>query len=176
MKYKTIKAANYILAISDNNIEAGDVFIDDYGLIREAVTNDTERADYKKVIAYLPLSNAERLEGLPLLPDIDIAVELKDFESTKAIDVLNMGNVEHHSNGDVIYNPNLFFIKRNDKWFIKTYVIPKYFIAEIELMTRDIGDCIGVDGEPNGVPLQEYINKNTTNSQGYTVLVGKYEY
>jgi len=46
-------------------------------------------------------------------------LELKDFESSSILDVLNMGNVEYLGNGDIIYNPNLFFIKRGDKWFIK---------------------------------------------------------
>jgi hypothetical protein len=46
-------------------------------------------------------------------------LELKDFESGDILDVLNMGNVEYLGNGDIIYNPNLFFIKRGDKWFIK---------------------------------------------------------
>jgi hypothetical protein len=47
-------------------------------------------------------------------------LELKDFESSSILDVLNMGNVTYLSNGDVLYNPNLLFIKRDDKWFIKT--------------------------------------------------------
>jgi hypothetical protein len=47
-------------------------------------------------------------------------LELKDFESSSILDVLNMGNVEYLGNGDIIYNPNLLFIKRDDKWFIKT--------------------------------------------------------
>jgi hypothetical protein len=47
-------------------------------------------------------------------------LELKDFESGNILDVLNMGNVEYLGNGDIIYNPNLLFIKRDDKWFIKT--------------------------------------------------------
>jgi hypothetical protein len=47
-------------------------------------------------------------------------LELKDFETGDILDVLNMGNVEYLSNGDIIYNPNLFFVKRGDKWFIKT--------------------------------------------------------
>jgi|688.fasta_scaffold14856_5 hypothetical protein len=46
--------------------------------------------------------------------------EIKDFESSGILDVLNIGNVEYLGNGDIIYNPNLFFIKRGDKWFIKT--------------------------------------------------------
>jgi len=82
MRYEIVKAANCILAISDDNIEAGDVYIDDTGLIRRSVTNNKDywnkRPNYKKVIAYLPdeivkkyISNAERLNRLPLLPDID---------------------------------------------------------------------------------------------------------
>ena len=47
-------------------------------------------------------------------------LELKDFESSSILDVLNMGNVKYLDNGDIIYNPNLLFIKRDDKWFIKT--------------------------------------------------------
>ena len=47
-------------------------------------------------------------------------LELKDFDNADILDVLNMGNVEYLGNGDIIYNPNLFFVKRGDKWFIKT--------------------------------------------------------
>jgi hypothetical protein len=47
-------------------------------------------------------------------------LELKDFDNGDILDVLNMGNVEYLGNGDIIYNPNLFFVKRGDKWFIKT--------------------------------------------------------
>ncbi len=47
-------------------------------------------------------------------------LELKDFESSSILDVLNMGNIKYLDNGDIIYNPNLLFIKGDDKWFIKT--------------------------------------------------------
>lgn len=47
-------------------------------------------------------------------------LELKNFDNADILDVLNMGNVEYLGNGDIIYNPNLFFVKRGDKWFIKT--------------------------------------------------------
>ena len=47
-------------------------------------------------------------------------LELKDFDNGDILDVLNMGNIQYLSNGDIIYNPNLFFVKRGDKWFIKT--------------------------------------------------------
>ena len=46
-------------------------------------------------------------------------LELKDFDNTNILDVLNIGNVKYLNNGDIIYNPNLFFVKRGDKWFIK---------------------------------------------------------
>ena len=45
----------------------------------------------------------------------------------------------------------------------------------MELLTRDVSDCIGMDGEPNGVPFQEYVLKTTT-INGKTYLVGTYKY
>ena len=47
-------------------------------------------------------------------------IELQDFENNSIIDILNIGNIQYLSNGDIIYNPNLFFIKRGNKWFMKT--------------------------------------------------------
>ena len=68
------------------------------------------------------LSGCEQIEYKIIIPQEEPKqeYELKDFESGGILDVLNMGNVEYLGNGDIIYNPNLFFIKRDNKWFIKT--------------------------------------------------------
>ena len=60
---------------------------------------------------------------LPLLPEMvvedNVELELKDFKSSNVLDILNMGNINYLSNGDIVYNPDLLFIKRNDRWFSK---------------------------------------------------------
>jgi hypothetical protein len=71
--------------------------------------------------------------------------ELKDFESSGILDILNMGNVTYLSNGDVLYNPNLFFTKRDNKWFIKTEE-PKQ-----ETLEDSIYQAIGLAANEQGI-------------------------
>ena len=73
MKLQIIETPDYILAVSDEEIEKW--YLDDVGTVRKGVTWDKEywsvRKDYKKIVAYQPKNNAPELD-LPLLPEIDV--------------------------------------------------------------------------------------------------------
>jgi hypothetical protein len=95
-KLKIIETPDYILAVSDEDIEKW--YLDDVGTVRKGVTWDKEywsvREDYKKIIAYQPKGNAPELD-LPLLPKIVVEDdveklakdlwerEYKDLESSR---------------------------------------------------------------------------------------------
>jgi hypothetical protein len=79
--------------------------------IRDALDNED--------FAYIADIVIAQMQPIEIKEEPNQELELQDFESSSILNVLNMGNVEYLGNGDIIYNPNLFFIKRGDKWFIK---------------------------------------------------------
>jgi hypothetical protein len=158
--------------------------------------------DWSKIIAYQPKGNAPELD-LPLLPEIVVEDDVEKLaescaKEAEGIDIpyqngLFYGFIKGHktatkkySEDDVIKAVKFFasyIASTNRNVFDKDILLylnafkqsktPKWFVVETELLTRDISDCIGMDGEPNGVPLQEYVLKTTTISNK-TYLVGKY--
>ena len=146
-----------------------------------------------EIIAYQPKGNVPEL-NLPLLPEISVEddVNLKAqyyAVSTKSPnrEAHRRGYVEGHKAATKVYSEDDlidFATFRNggdvnkelQLWkSLKQPKTPKWFVAEMELLTRDVSDCIGMDGEPNGVPFQEYVLKTTT-INGKTYLVGTYKY
>jgi hypothetical protein len=85
MTHPIIKTDNYILITSDEEIKAGDWYLDT--TIDVVFKNDKmflNGVGYKKVIAHLPLNNSSILEGVPLLPalpneEIDLATQEYPF-------------------------------------------------------------------------------------------------
>ena len=72
MTHPIIKTDNYILITSDEEIKAGDWYLDT--TIDVVFKNDKmflNGVGYKKVIAHLPLNNSSILEGVPLLPPFE---------------------------------------------------------------------------------------------------------
>jgi hypothetical protein len=101
--------------------------------------------------------------------------ELKDFESGGILDVLNMGNIEYLSNGDIIYNPNLFFVKRGDKWFIKTKkqkqeTLEDFIRRESKSANESVGIVKGV------IWQQETLDKKSLYIQDYKSRISALQY
>jgi hypothetical protein len=150
-KFKIIETPNYILAVSDEAGEIGCLRIEYmphkphcYTRIYNSLNGTTiylfdkevwkgEAGFTYEIIAYQSKGNASELD-LPLLPEInvedDFELELKDFKSSNVLDILNMGNINYLSNGDIIYNPDLIFIKRNDRWFSKHKAATKVYTED----------------------------------------------
>jgi transposase-like protein len=111
IKFKIIETPDYILAVSDEEIEVGDYF---YGPAVKKVlyaskdmlswNNDTtqEHKGWKKIIAYQPKNNASELE-LPLLPNLCPHCKKGCLELIKGN---NLHTIDHYqcSNCDSTYS------------------------------------------------------------------------
>ena len=129
-KFKIIETEEYTLAVSEKEIKHGEGlipnewYINSYrGYDKPFKNHNLDSNGYlKRVFAYQPKNNAPTLD-LPLLPELvvedDVELELKNFKSSNVLDILNMGNINYLSNGDIVYNPDLLFIKRDNRWFSK---------------------------------------------------------
>ena len=173
MKHNIIKTENYLLLVSDE--------ID---------------------FAHLPLNNSPVLEGVPLLPPLEDEVEeaeevfkeVLDSETKQVYDKMLLGATEH---GFIIgYNKAkekykfteedimkavVFGYRQNgrnghidheeERDFIQSLQQPKMPVAfECEIFEAKDLKSVDEDWRKLGKP------KTTTNSQGQTVLVGKYIY
>jgi hypothetical protein len=73
MKHNIIKTDNYLLVVDDSEIKYDDHFIDEYKMLYMLKNESTEKyKSVKKVISHLPLNEAPLLEGVPLLPSLEI--------------------------------------------------------------------------------------------------------
>jgi hypothetical protein len=204
MKHDIIKTDNYLLIVSDEDIKVGDVFygIADGSIkpfIKIADENTVEIVNWqlnrsakspnKKITKHLPLNNAPILEGVPLLPPLEDDESICPYpeEKQNAVDWHNgynkakekykyteedlrdaydrgLNNID--SDGCPIDKPSDDI---ND--FIQSLQQPKYpigFECEIEV-------CVFGNHTHYDPKIEDYVKpKTTTNSQGQTVLVGKY--
>jgi hypothetical protein len=175
MKLQIIETPDYWLAVSteepvfpgygyDETNQAIYKVIDPKILYKEGYTdfnyiNRKKRKD--KIIAYQPKNNTPELD-LPLIPKMvvedDFEIELKNFDSANILDILNMGNINYLSNGDIVYNPDLLFIKTGEKWFTKNKSATKVYSEEdLRKALFDFGDVL-FNNCQNGI-LEEDLRK-----------------
>ena len=82
MTHKTTITDNYILITSDEEIKEGDWVIDKHNSIYLQETDKIFQQMFthpKKIIYHLPLNNALKLEGVPLLPPLPSGKEKYRF-------------------------------------------------------------------------------------------------
>jgi hypothetical protein len=188
MTYNIIKTENYLLVVDDSEIKVGDFYVDDYLLLRKCVLDDKEywsvRKDYKKIIAHLPLNNSPVLEFVPLLPPLedDEAICPYPEEKQNAIDWHNGYNkAKEKYNADLGELLSDFYLFATNGEVCDHKVINE-FIQSIQQPKMPFGfECESTQytvGEMSKLPLGTVNQKpkTTTNSQGQTVLVGKYIY
>jgi hypothetical protein len=174
-KFKIIETEEYTLAVSEKEIKHGEGlipnewYINSYrGYDKPFKNHNLDSNGYlKRVFAYQPKNNAPTLD-LPLLPELvvedDVELELKNFKSSNVLDILNMGNINYLSNGDIVYNPDLLFIKRNDRWFSKHKSATKTFSEEDLRKAFDFGtnegynykDLESMDEEPEELSEEDW--------------------
>ena len=196
MKHNIIKTENYLLVVDDSEIK--NWYLDDVGVVRKAITWDEEywsvRKDYKKITAHLPLNNAPTLEGVPLLPSLEIVrydfaemfynickatypnfdewIEAKEYNKTKErykYTEEDLKKAIDMARETLEYDENRgwYNTKSEDK-IIKSLQQPKMPVAfECEE---------SVDSDSMYVDYVIYKPKTITNPQGQTVWVGKYIY
>lgn len=201
MKHDIIKTDNYLLIVSDEDIKVGDVF---YGIadgsikpfIKIADENTVEIVNWqlnrsakspnKKITKHLPLNNAPILEGVPLLPPLEDDESICPYpeEKQNAVDWHNGYNKAKekykYTEEDLrtaIQQAFLSGVERlEDFEKVESMVMeniqqPKYPIGfECEDEVCVFGNHTHYDPK-----IEDYVKpKTTTNSQGQTVLVGKY--
>jgi len=187
MKKEIVYTDKYAIILSDEFIKK---FYD---------WNNFEISDFSEsmdvILAHLPLSDAPILEGVPLLPSFswsqqdDVEKLAKEEYPIFDGDLLGIANNQQHSRIDFIkgYNKAKEKYKYTEEDVIKmveksreTGLTAEYLMLslqqpsrpthfECEMVQLSSNESFGLDyGSSNLKP------KTTTNSQGYTELVGKY--
>jgi len=192
-----IKTDNYLLIVSDEEIKEGDWFTDDNNSLKRSYKlSHVQFANPKKIIAHLSLNNSRILEGVDLLPPLEDEVDKLSADYTeewcgkRKVDVYihdafkagyNKAKEKYkytEEDIDKAYWAGMKFVgedKGSYKEFIQSLQQPKYPIGFECEMEKDFR--YNDDGEKIGLPVHETNKpKTTTNSQGQTVLFGKYIY
>ena len=219
MKKELIKTYNYLLVVDDSEIKVGDWFLSNDNEILKCINKEDKFVWYerftvpgvskesqpfsihvnlnpKKIIAHLPLNDSPILEGVPLLPPLEVEDNNKDLFYQKQvmnpyptggqsyasyekgfIDGYNKAKEKYKfTEEDMInfackvYNENYH---KDDSFFTTAEAVIKSFSQpktpthfEFEM------DCTLV-----GLALSDSCKiKTTTNSQGQQVACGKYIY
>lgn len=200
MKYDIIKTDNYLLILGDTFIWEGnepyfvvEKLVDGrYDVIQIDNVNDWDTLNQYKILAHLPL-NGNTLENIPLLPPL----EQED-------DVNKLVELNGHPESSQFYDYKEGFIdgfleaKEKYKWtdedVIKiveksreTGLTAEYLLLSLSQLKYPISfmfeteydccnrymNCKGCDATAEMINLRP---KTTSNSQGQTILVGKYIY
>jgi hypothetical protein len=188
MTHNIIKTENYLLVVDDSKIKQNDWCIYRTGeVIHYLVKLNTD--NLKKIIAHLPLNNSPVLKGVPLLPPLEDGETMCPYpeEKQNAIDWHNGYNKakEKYKYTEEDLREALFEALNTPKEeccvthtkdsivrrVIKSLQQPKMPVAfECEIFEAKDLKSVDEDWRKLGKP------KTTTNSQGQTVLAGKYIY
>jgi hypothetical protein len=176
-----IKTDNYLLSVSDEDIKEGDWFTDDNNSLRRSYKlSHVQFANPKKIISHLSLNNSPILEGVDLLPPLEDEVEKlvkEHWEDDKELNNPSSFKAGYNKAKEkykyteedlrkVLTDKSLYELSVDE--IIQSLQQPKYPIGfECEMVTRVF------DVYPQTI---NHIPKTTTNSQGQTVLEGKYIY
>ena len=199
MTYNIIKTDNYLIIIGDTFIWEGDepYFVAEklvdgrYDVIQIDNVNDWDTSTQFKILAHLPLSG-KTLENIPLLPPLDDDVKKMAINEVGVDgELYNEYDCETFIKG---YNKAKEKYKWTDEDVIKiveksreTGLTAEYLLlslsqpkSPITFMFETEYDCCGRYENCKGCDATaEMINlrpKTTTNSQGQTILLGKYIY
>lgn len=205
MKLEIIYTEDYILAVSDEDVKEDTLFTDDNKIFkcRNIFENGVEDDDgllhktqnCKKLVAHLPLNNAPKLKGVPLLPEIVVEDDVEKLAESYADfsnDYISMSfgtKFNETSKRDFIagykaatkryseedlrksFEAGMYFVgedKGSYEEFIQSLKqLPKYFVAKMETTKSE------VFRENDNVP---YALLKTTTIQGQLYLSGHYVY
>jgi len=205
MTHKLIKTGNYLLVVDDSKIKEGDWILNTVESIVLNFDKETRKAiplqGIKKIIAHLPLKNSPILEGVPLLPPLEVVkydfaemfynickatypefdewVEAKEYNKSKAKEKYK------YTQEDIliIRNKLVSMLPTGDisAWdmIMAASNYTKWFDNYIQHLQQPKMP-VGFECEDevymysiNGDTMKP---KTTTNSQGHSVLVGTYKY
>jgi hypothetical protein len=198
MKHNIIKTENYLLVVDDSEIKYDDHFIDEYKMLYMLKNGSTEKyKSVKKVISHLPLNEAPLLEGVPLLPSLEIVrydfaemfynickatypnfdewIEAKEYNKAKEKykyteeDLRKAIDMARNGKRKVIDTKGLeYLFSLQEDEIIQSLQQPKMPVA-FECLTFDTGN-----DELDGTHILGI--RTTTNPQYQTEWVGKYIY
>ena len=195
MTHNIIKTENYLLVVDDSEIKEGDWIYksnsNTLNIAGKGYHNFTQSD--AKIIAHLPLNNSPVLEGVPLLPPLEdevgelaqaYVINTPDNEPLRVyafIEGYNKAKEKYkYTEEDMVIFADWYYKtqglpENNIKYWGKNLFevwkslqqpkMPVAFECEMENKIAIDGHTV-IGSEP----------KTTTNSQGQTVLVGKYIY
>jgi hypothetical protein len=206
MKHNIIKTDNYLLIVDDSEIKEGDLlwsFSNEKIVVARKVTDLYIHS--KKIIAHLPLNNSPILEGVDLLPPLE-QDDVEKMAKEDAIEIFgndfSLASLSHQSQFKRGYNKakekylreidkQISDFKHDLKECTSNYIkqncegaifgltrlqqslpqpkIPTHFQFEMEWFNSYGSPTLQYDA-------QKLKLKTTTNSQGQTILLGKYIY
>ena len=172
MKKELIKTQDYLLVVDDSSINFDDWVYDELDTLffQYGVEHKKLNSSAKKVIAHLPFGMYSSLEGVPLLPPL----EVEDDVEKLAEDLFDKGsdNLLHPQYQMRIFF-NIGYNKARDKYNSQPKT-PTHFEFEMEYdCCGRYVNCKGCDATAEMINLR---HKTTTNSQGQVVACGKYIY
>ena len=205
MKKEIIKTDNYLLVVDDSEIKRGDWFLTDDKRIEQSAPDWNPREWHKKIISHLPLNDSPILEGVPLLPPLEVEDDVESMSFNPSLEYKKMyddantfdfrkGFVEGYNKArekykfteeDMVnfackvYNENYH---KDDSFFTTAETLIKSFSQpktpthfEFEIERKSV---LNLGIEPFNPNTHVYTNepKITTNSQGQEVACGKYIY
>lgn len=191
MKKELIKTDDYLLVVDDSEIK--DFYYDKYSKkVHESGGAEYSRNDItKNIIAYLPINHQDFLEGVPLLPPLEVDYisslakdEIGWYDKNDDADISNF--IKGYNKARQKYKFTEEDMKKAADWYFETKgkkpieeliqslsqsKMPTHF--EFETKT------VWVRNTDRNVPTKDdldYEIKTTTNSQGQEVACGKYIY
>jgi hypothetical protein len=201
MKKELIKTDDYLLVVDDSEIKVGDCYLSPSGIWFYNHLNPNHVKECQKIIAHLPLGNSPILEGVPLLPPLEVEDDVEKLNE----DLFDKGsdNVLHpqyqmRTFFNIGYNKakeKYKFTEEDAKYLFEcgrnfqinadiTFTVarehlsqpktPTHFEFEIEYdCCGRYENCKGCDATAEMINLR---HKTATNSQGQQVVCGKYIY
>jgi hypothetical protein len=203
MTHNIIKTENYLLIVSDEEIKIGNYYLCKLSMKPKKYIGDEyfNTVNEKKITAHITLNNSPVLKGVPILPPLEDEVEeaeevfkeVLDSETKQVYDKMLLGATEH---GFIIgYNKAKEKYKYTEEEMKRIYE-KGYSAGRNELNSRESDKIkydyiqslqkskmpVGFECEmENKIAIDGHTvigsePKTTTNSQGQTVLAGKYIY
>ena len=194
MKLKIITTPNYLLVVDDSEIKEGDWFLTDDKRVEQSAYDWNARKWHKKIIAHLPLNDSPILEGVPLLPPL----EVEDFNPMDEYDEEYLSSLKFDGKSfvsHVLLATRVGYNKAKEKYKFTEEDMRKAIemSRDIKYVAYSLDEIIQSFSQPKTYTHFEFkmesiskiVNDNwqdyesiktTTNSQGQEVACGKYIY
>ena len=198
MKHNIIKTDNYLLVVDDSEIKEGDCYLSPSGIWFYNHLNPNHVKECQKIIAHLPLGNSPILEGVPLLPPLEVEDDVEKLNE----DLFDKGsdNVLHpqyqmRTFFNIGYNKakeKYKFTEEDAKYLFEcgrnfqinadiTFTVAREHLSQPKTPTHFEFETltVWVRNTDRNLPTKDdldYEITSTTNSQGQQVAYGKYIY